>query len=65
VGHLLVRSTSAAPATVAEQLQGLDCGRIRSLRLDSSVELAEGVHLDADTAQRLASAVGAAIARSG
>jgi len=65
IGSVLVRSTSVPNDEVADQLAGLECGRILPVQLADSVELAEGVRLDDVAAQRLAPAIGAAIARTG
>jgi len=63
IGSVLLRATSVSSDAVMEQLSGLDCGQIRALEFGDSVELGEGVKLDAEAAQRLAPAIGAAIAR--
>lgn len=65
IGSILVRSTAVPNDEVADQLAGLECDRIRSIEISDSVELADGVQLDEDAAQRLAPAIGAAIARIG
>jgi hypothetical protein len=65
IGSVLLRSTSVSNEEVAEQLAGLECEHIRPLQLADTVELAEGVQLDDAAAQRLAPAIGAAIARTG
>jgi Tfp pilus assembly PilM family ATPase len=63
ISAVLLRATSVSTDTVMEQLSGLDCGTIRALDLGDSIELGEGVRLDAAAAQRLAPSFGAAIAR--
>ena len=65
IGSVLLRSTSVPEDVVAEQLAGLECDRIFPIRPGDTVELAEGVQLDDAAAQRLAPAIGAAIARTG
>jgi len=65
IGSILLRSTSVPSDEVAGKLGGLECGRILPIQIGEAVELAEGVHLDDDAAQRLAPAIGAAIARTG
>jgi hypothetical protein len=65
IGSVLLRSTSVPEDVVAEQLAGLECDRIHTIRPGDTLELAEGVQLDDAAAQRLAPAIGAAIARTG
>ena len=65
IGSILLRSTSVPSDEVAGKLGGLECGRILPIQIGEAVELAEGVHLDDGAAQRLAPAIGAAIARTG
>ncbi len=65
IGSILLRSTSVPSDEVAEQLAGLECDRILPIQIGDTVELAEGVRLDEGAAQRLAPAIGAAIARTG
>ena len=65
IGSVLLRSTSVPEDVVAEQLAGLECDRIHAIRPGDTLELAEGVQLDDAAAQRLAPAIGAAIARTG
>jgi len=65
LGAILLRSTSLPNGQVSDQLSGLQCDRIIPIELGDTVELAEGVTLDHDAAQRLAPAIGAAVARTG
>ena len=65
IGTTLLRSTSVSNDEIAAQLSKLECGSIQPLDLTDRVELANGVHLDDAEAQRLAPAIGAAIAREG
>jgi hypothetical protein len=60
---LLLRATSVPVERVVQQLSGLECGTVRTLELGDSIDLGAGVRLDAEAAQRLAPAIGAAIAR--
>ncbi len=65
IGAVLLRSTSVPNDEVALHLAGLECERIEPIRLNDTIEMAEGVQLDAAAAQRLAPAIGAATARGG
>jgi len=65
IGSVLLRSTSVSMDEVAAQLAGLECGRVLPIEVGGRVELAEGVRLDDAASQRLAPAIGAAIARTG
>ncbi|NIM00247.1 MAG: pilus assembly protein PilM [Acidobacteria bacterium] len=65
IGAVLLRSTSLPNEEVVRHLAGLECERIEPIRLEHNIELADGVQLDNDAAQRLAPAIGAAIARGG
>jgi hypothetical protein len=65
IGSILLRCTSISSEEVSKQLAGLECDRIQPLKLTENLELADGVQLDDAAAQRLAPAIGAAIARAG
>lgn len=65
IGSILLRAASGRGEDIAIQLARLGCDRIRMLKLDDSIDLGQGVPFDDAAAQRLAPAIGAAIARSG
>lgn len=64
IGTILLRSTSIPNDQIAAQLSGLECDRIVPVQLGESIELAEGISLAEDVAQRLAPSIGAAVARA-
>jgi len=64
VGKIFVRSVSAPFEEIAGKLAGLGVGAVEPLDPQRGMELGDGVSLDAETAQRLAPALGAALGRS-
>jgi Tfp pilus assembly PilM family ATPase len=63
VGKIYVRSVSAPFDEIAGKLVGLGVGDVEPVDPQRGLELGEGVSLDAETAQRLAPALGAALGR--
>jgi hypothetical protein len=64
IGSILLRCTSVSSEEISDQLAD-QCDHIQPLKLSDGIELADGVQFDDDAAQRLAPAIGAAIARTG
>jgi hypothetical protein len=64
LGTIFVRNVASPLGEVESRLRELGVGRIEVVDPQSSLELGEGVRLDADVAQRLAPALGAAVGRS-
>jgi Tfp pilus assembly PilM family ATPase len=63
VQTLFVRNAGAALDGFGERLREFGCAEVELLDPASRIELAEGVRIDSGEAQRIASAIGAAIAR--
>jgi hypothetical protein len=63
VGKVLVRTVSTPFDEIAEKLGGLGVDDVQALDITRGIDLEQGVQLDADTAQRIAPAVGAALGR--
>ena len=60
-----MRSLAAPGDEIAAKVRALGCERVEQVEPASKVELAEGVNLDPQLAQRIAGAIGAAVGRSG
>jgi hypothetical protein len=65
VGTIFVRSLVAPADEVGDKVRPLGCSRIERVDPATTIDLADGVSLDPQLAQRLAGAVGAAVGRSG
>jgi len=65
IGTIFVRSLAAPGDEIAAKVRALGCERVEQVEPASTVELAEGVNLDPQLAQRIAGAIGAAVGRSG
>jgi hypothetical protein len=63
VRRIFVRSAAAPPAEVGGQLREFGCEQVEVLDPSAQLELANGIELDAEGAQRIAPAVGAAVGR--